>query len=100
MTRRTSVLILQVALVGAVCGLIAYLYSGVTGLVGAGVGLLILAMQRGASSPRDRANESLNQQNSENAEGAPIVYSQAPHCYRPGNPIYFPPDEKHDGISR
>jgi hypothetical protein len=52
---------------------------------------------------RSRAHESRGVASSQTtvaASGDQIVYAQAPHCYQPGNPIYYPPEGEREPHGR
>jgi len=87
-----SRLLLEFLFAIAVCGVIALFDRVLIGLIGAIVCTAIFAV-RVLLSKTSRSNL-------EEAEVPPIVvresdtvvYGHAPHCYRPGNPVYYPPD--------
>lgn len=96
MTQRIRRLLLEFAFAIAVCGAIAYFDRILIGVVGAVVCTVIYAARIFLSRPFRSDTEELASElpGTVLRERESIVYGHAPHCYRPGNPIYYPPDTR------
>ncbi len=97
MTHRDRRLVLEFGLGIAVCVAIALLDRPLIGLVGAGLWAVIFAVRAVfAESVRTPwVSESKGSPAGALAEPEHIVHANAPNCYKPGSPIYYPP-EGHD----
>jgi len=94
MTRRNRHLLLQFAIAIGVCAVIAVFDQVLVGLIGAGVCTIIFAARMFFPSS---GQGPWNAEQSEPAAATDrdhVVYGHAPHCYTPGNPIYYPPDNR------
>lgn len=92
MTRQNRTLMLQFAFATAICIVIGVFVYPLIGLVGFGVCAVIFAVNLLSRRPvSDPTVASLSQTNA-TTSGDHVVYAQAPHCYLPGNPVYYPPE--------
>lgn len=92
MTRRTRNLTFQFLLATAVCIAIGLFDRPLIGLVGFGVCAIIFAVTLLSRPPVNDTKLVSSSPTPAATSGDHVVYAQAPHCYQPGNPIYYPPE--------
>lgn len=92
MTQRSRRLLLEFTFAIAVCGAIALFDRILIGLIGAIVCTVIFSARMLFSGTFQSNSEELELAGAPAREPESVVYGHAPHCYTPGNPIYYPPD--------